>query len=189
MVKKEKKAFEDLKICIIFIAEERACVEAPIPSSTEDNKPAERETEAVSMMIPFPYLQMHQPLLKLEDFFLGQSLPLAQCAETTQELESSSLSCIYEQDMKAVATDSRFQTLSANSGSEIDDSVSVNGISSYSSGGGNGLVFTGGCGRTLMAPCQSLEKVVVSGAVTAKAKKASTDTFGQRTSIYRGVTR
>lgn len=178
-----------MKISISFIAE-RACVEAPVPSITEDNKPVERETEAVSMMIPFPYLQMHQPLLKLEDFFLGQSPPLVQCAETTQELESSTLSCIYEQDMKAVATDARFQTFSANSGSEIDDSVSVNGISSYSSGGGNGLVLTGGCGRTLMAPCQSLlEKVVVSGAVTAKAKKASTDTFGQRTSIYRGVTR
>ncbi|XXG55782.1 hypothetical protein AAC387_Pa03g3376 [Persea americana] len=166
---------------------ERAYVEAPVPSS-EDNKPVGRETEALSMMIPFPYIQMHQPLLKLEDFFLVQSPPLAQCAETTQELESSSLSCIYEQDVKAVATDARFQAFSANSGSEIDDSMSVNGISSYSSGGGNGLVLTGGCGQ-LMAPCQSLEKVVVSGAVPAKAKKVSTDSFGQRTSVYRGVTR
>lgn len=159
-------------------------IETPAPS-TEEEKSEERETQVVNMgHLP---MMMHQhPLMKHEDFFLEQSSPFAQCSDATraetQELESS-LSCVfYEQDLKAISAAARFQPLPANSGSEVEDSVSV-GISSYSSGSGNGLALAG-CG-----PLAAYQEKVVSGAVTEEKPKTVSDTFGRRTSVYRGVTR
>ncbi|XP_073065531.1 AP2-like ethylene-responsive transcription factor AIL7 [Primulina eburnea] len=104
---------------------------------------------------------------KLEDFFGGDST----------ETQDSTLTHIYDnhqtgaaayfshgdrQDLKAI---SEFEAFSANSGSEVDES-------SFGLGNGDN---------------NSNNKAIVS--VKSESCKKIADTFGQRTSIYRGVTR
>ncbi|XP_010027962.2 AP2-like ethylene-responsive transcription factor AIL6 [Eucalyptus grandis] len=113
----------------------------------------------------------------------------------------------HHHDLNAIAG---FQTISANSGSEVDDSGSMgratqahlaefNRHSTESAGTELGFAAAGGGGGALSlgvvvaaaaSQPQSTEKATV--AVTAAdsdGSKKINDSFGQRTSIYRGVTR
>ncbi|KHN38883.1 AP2-like ethylene-responsive transcription factor AIL6 [Glycine soja] len=99
------------------------------------------------------------------------------------------------QDLKAITG---FQAFSTNSGSEVDDSASIGkaqgsefGTHSIESSVNEFAAFSGGTntGGTLsLAVAQSSEKAVAAAAESDRSKKV-VDTFGQRTSIYRGVTR
>ncbi|MCE3050034.1 hypothetical protein HAX54_046351 [Datura stramonium] len=152
--------------------------------------------------------QIHQqPPPKLEDFLGGDSSSLTQ--------DSSSLTHIYEhqngsaynnynehQDLKTITG---FQAFSTNSGSEVDNSVgnefgteSCNELG-YSqcvaapphppptTGGGGGGALSLAVNATANH-CSEKEKAIVAVVDSESSKKIS-DTFGQRTSIYRGVTR
>ncbi|XP_059624133.1 AP2-like ethylene-responsive transcription factor AIL6 [Cornus florida] len=162
-----------------------------------------------SIFTSFVESQMQHPQVpKLEDFFGGDSTTtqLVRYADGQTETQDSSLTHIYDQsvsayfsdhqDFKAIAaTTAGFQAFSTNSGSEVDDSASVartqlNGVefAGQSTESGTELAYpqcTNG-GLTLSVNTQK-EKAIVS-AETESCKKI-TETFGQRTSIYRGVTR
>ncbi|KAE9466247.1 hypothetical protein C3L33_01848, partial [Rhododendron williamsianum] len=146
----------------------------------------------------------HQPPPKLEDFLGGDTSSFQ-----TETQDSSSLTHIYDQsgasayfndhhDFKTINPGSAgFQAFSANSGSEVDDSASVartqlgcvDYTGQYTESGHelalsqcpNGGLSLGGNNN------QRSEKALVS--VDSDSCKRITDTFGQRTSIYRGVTR
>ncbi|KAF3439196.1 hypothetical protein FNV43_RR17471 [Rhamnella rubrinervis] len=139
---------------------------------------------------------------KLEDF-LGDSSSMVRYSDSQTETQDSSLTQIYDQgsayfgdqqqDLKAIAG---FQAFSTNSGSEVDDSASIlrtqltcgefTGHSIESSG--NDLAFSS-CptGSLSLGVTPSSEKAIVSA--DSDSTKKIADTFGQRTSIYRGVTR
>ncbi|GMH25284.1 hypothetical protein Nepgr_027127 [Nepenthes gracilis] len=155
---------------------------------------------------------------KLEDFFGGDTTAteksLIRYSDDGQRdvQESLSLTHIYDhqstsavyfndqpQDLKAIAEAATpFQAFSTNSGSEVDDPASVvrtttnqlayPDLVSQSTEPQNELVFLkcGSRGLSLgVAP--SSDKAVVSADSNSMKKMA--DNFGQRTSIYRGVTR
>lgn len=159
-------------------------------------------------------LQSHsQAVPKLEDF-LGESLSMVRYSDSQTETQDSSLTQIYDptagsayfadqqpQDLKGVAG---FQAFSANSGaSEVDDSASIPRSTQFAcaefaahsieSSTGNELTFsscpTGSLtlGVTTHIQSPSSEKAIVP--VHSDSSKKVSDTFGQRTSIYRGVTR
>lgn len=154
---------------------------------------------------------------KLEDF-LGDSSSLVRYSDSQTETQDSSLTQIYDhqtsayfndpQDLKAIT---RFQAFSTNSGSEVDDSASMGrtqltggeftGHSIESSG--NELAFSScptgalslGVNNTTANNHNANNqlssdnaKAIVSVDNSDGSKKIA-DTFGQRTSIYRGVTR
>jgi len=143
----------------------------------------------------------HAPPPKLEDF-LGHSSAVMRYSDSQTETQDSSLTHMYDhhssaffgdqQDLKAIAG---FQAFSTNSGSEVDDSASIGkaqpsefGTHSIESSGNEFATFSGGAtGNLSLAVAQSSEKAV-SAADSGSSKKV-VDTFGQRTSIYRGVTR
>ncbi|BAT99446.1 hypothetical protein VIGAN_10088800 [Vigna angularis var. angularis] len=143
----------------------------------------------------------HAPPPKLEDF-LGDSSAVMRYSDSQTETQDSSLTHMYDhhgsayfgdqQDLKAIAG---FQAFSTNSGSEVDDSASIGkaqpsefGTHSIESSGNEFTAFSGGPTGTLsLAVAQSSEKKVV--AADSSSSKKIVDTFGQRTSIYRGVTR
>ncbi|KAJ8541993.1 hypothetical protein K7X08_016859 [Anisodus acutangulus] len=146
--------------------------------------------------------QNHQPPPKLEDFFGGE----------TETQDSSSLTHIYDhhyhgggssavtggyftdgrQDLNTVG--GGFQTFSTNSGSEVDDSSHVMSTE-FATESSNELGYsqcnntiTGGLSLAVNTTNLTVEKAIVT-AVDSESCKKITDTFGQRTSIYRGVTR
>lgn len=148
-----------------------------------------------------PQSQNH-PVPKLEDF-LGDSSSMVRYSDSQTETQDSSLTQIYDQgsayfneqqDLKAIAG---FQAFSTNSGSEVDDSASVPrtqlacaefaGQSIESAGSELGF---SNCakGALSLGVTQSSEKAAIVTAEPDSTKKIA-DTFGQRTSIYRGVTR
>ncbi|KAJ9564738.1 hypothetical protein OSB04_000704 [Centaurea solstitialis] len=136
----------------------------------------------------------------------------------TETQDSSSLTHIYDggsssvyfadqqQDLKAIAASTAgFPTFSANSGSEVDDSgTQMTEFVGQSIESGNELGYaqcpmnalslgiTTTTAAAAAAHRRSDEKAVVavdSGAGQNNSCKKISDTFGQRTSIYRGVTR
>ncbi|KAL3527553.1 hypothetical protein ACH5RR_012209 [Cinchona calisaya] len=141
---------------------------------------------------------------KLEDFLGGDST----------ETQDSSLTHIYDQggnsgsaayfndhhqDLKNITGFSGFST---NSGSEVDDSASVartqvmcgTEFAGQSTESGTELVAYSQCPSGALSlgvngnnSCDINQKAIV--AVDSETRKKITDTFGQRTSIYRGVTR
>lgn len=144
----------------------------------------------------------HAPPPKLEDF-LGD--------HSQTETQDSSLTHMYDhhnhhassaayfgsdhQDLKAIAAS--FQAFSTNSGSEVDDSSSIgksqpNEFATRSiESSGNDFGFSTAAtatGSLSLCVAQSPQEVVVAAADSDSSKKVA-DTFGQRTSIYRGVTR
>ncbi|XP_071708652.1 AP2-like ethylene-responsive transcription factor AIL7 [Rutidosis leptorrhynchoides] len=156
---------------------------------------------------------------KLEDFLGGDSTTATQFRYTDVSPEtndSSSITHMYDgsgsvyftdqQDLNGItgASTTGFQTLSANSGSEVDDSAThMTEFAGQAIESGNELsdvqcpmnvLSLGITARaTVNGGASSGEKAIV--AVEAgcqnynkKCKKIG-DTFGQRTSIYRGVTR
>ncbi|KAF6143560.1 hypothetical protein GIB67_029729 [Kingdonia uniflora] len=113
---------------------------------------------------------------KLEDFLGGHSTTYADSQTNTQE--SSLSNNVYEQqssfvgdqqDLKTITGSIGFQAFSTNSGSEVDDSVVSVEPTRFSLG--------------------QTSKAIVTDAPEPSSKKLTSDTFGQRTSIYRGVTR
>ncbi|XP_021631722.1 AP2-like ethylene-responsive transcription factor AIL6 isoform X2 [Manihot esculenta] len=149
----------------------------------------------------------HQQAPKLEDF-LGDSSSFVRYSDNSQtETQDSSLTHIYDQgsaayfsdqqDLKAIAG---FQAFSTNSGSEVDDSASIArtqlggvellGHSVESTGNELGFSSCNGADNALSLAVNnqsSTEKAIVPAESDCTKKIA--DTFGQRTSIYRGVTR
>ncbi|PKI62551.1 hypothetical protein CRG98_017072 [Punica granatum] len=138
---------------------------------------------------------------KLEDFF-GDS--------QTETQDSSSLTHIYEPtgpayfsdqtDLKAIA--GAFQSFSANSGSEVDDSGSMSRASqaphqladfachTVDSGGHEMGGFSSAAPTAVplsLAVADTAKNTAIS--TDSDCSKKVADTFGQRTSIYRGVTR
>ncbi|XP_062005971.1 AP2-like ethylene-responsive transcription factor AIL6 [Rosa rugosa] len=180
----------------------------------EDQQTKQTHSDSLASFID-PQTQ-NQPIPKLEDF-LGDSM--VRYADSQTETQDSSLTQIYDQgsayfgdhhqnqDLKAITG---FQAFSANSGSEVEDSASMartqlacaefTGHSVESIG--NELGFSS-CGATATNTSNALslgvtntntntqtsnrEKAIV--AVDTDSTKKISDTFGQRTSIYRGVTR
>ncbi|KAJ8540142.1 hypothetical protein K7X08_026531 [Anisodus acutangulus] len=145
-----------------------------------------------------------QPPPKLEDFFGGE----------TETQDSSSLTHIYDHHnhhhhgggRSAVAggyfTDGRqdlntvgggFQTFSTNSGSEVDDSSHVMGTE-FATESSNELGYSqcrttaGALSLAVNNINSTVEKAIVNSVDSESCKKI-TDHLGQRTSIYRGVTR
>lgn len=144
------------------------------------------------------------PPPKLEDFLGGDTTSsyVHRYSDTqTETTQDSSLTHIYDHsDLKTIAA---FQAFSTNSGSEVDDSSSV-GRTQFEFAGqsiesGNELIAYQQCptGGVLSLGVnnhnnnnnsnQSSENAIVS--VDSDSCKKIADTFGQRTSIYRGVTR
>ncbi|GMI94120.1 PLETHORA 3, AINTEGUMENTA-like 6 [Hibiscus trionum] len=145
----------------------------------EANQSGEAQT-AASMADESPiFTNFHYQAPKLEDF-LGDSSSFVGFSDSQTETQGSSLTQIYEpQDLKEI---SGFQAFSTNSGSEVDDSSSMGATQlarfelpghSIESYGNNSKNNTG--------------KTIVT--VDSDNSKKISDTFGQRTSIYRGVTR
>lgn len=139
----------------------------------------------------------HQPPPKLEDFLGGDTSSFQ-----TETQDSSSLTHIYDQSNSAYFNDHHdfktvgFQAFSANSGSEVDDSASVartqlgcvDFTGQYTESGHELALSQCPTGAlSLGGNIQRSEKALVS--VDSDNCKKITDTFGQRTSIYRGVTR
>ncbi|XP_058069370.1 AP2-like ethylene-responsive transcription factor AIL6 isoform X2 [Magnolia sinica] len=155
---------------------------------------------------PIPYTtefrETQHSVPKMEDFLATHFAPMAHYSDgRVDAAEESSLSSVYEQDLKTIAAAAPvgFHAFSANSGSEADDSASVTGnmlptgnFSDYSPESGSELAFSENTrGFSLVGP-QRLEKagggVVIAAAADAAVAKVA-DASGQRTSVYRGVTR
>ncbi|KAJ9177501.1 hypothetical protein P3X46_012717 [Hevea brasiliensis] len=161
-----------------------------------------------SILTSFIDPEAHHPQApKLEDF-LGDSSSIVRYSDNSQtETQDSSLTHIYDhgsaayfndqQDLKAIAG---FQSFSTNSGSEVDDSASMArtqigggefvGHSIESSGNELGFSNCTGGNNALslgISNQSSAEKAIVPAESDCPKKIA--ETFGQRTSIYRGVTR
>ncbi|XP_038994957.1 LOW QUALITY PROTEIN: AP2-like ethylene-responsive transcription factor AIL6 [Hibiscus syriacus] len=156
-----------------------------------------KETQAPAMADESPIVtSFHHQVPKLEDF-LGDSSSIVRYSDSQNETQDSSLTQIYDhsgtayfneqQDLKAITG---FQVFLANSGSEVDDSTSMGrtqlpavefpGHSNGAIGGALSLGVNQSCEN-------STNKSIVS--VDSDNAKKMVDTFGQRTSIYRGVTR
>lgn len=166
---------------------------------------------ADSTVLP-SFLNQHNqthPIPKLEDF-LGDSSSIV---HSQTETPDSSLTQIYEhhphnqssayftehQDLKAITG---FQAFSNNSGSEVDDSASI-GKATPQLGGGHSIESPGNeLGFSNCTPASDTLSLAVNNSnantnqrtndksiVVADSDKKVADTFGQRTSIYRGVTR
>ncbi|KAK9074901.1 hypothetical protein SSX86_003220 [Deinandra increscens subsp. villosa] len=156
---------------------------------------------------------------KLEDFLGGDVNGAAAAAAAgnafrysdvsqTETQDSSSLTHIYDgsssvyfsdqQELKAIAGGAGFPTFSANSGSEVDDSgtqvteLAESNELAYGQRPMNALSLgiTTSTTTAAAAAAAAEEKAIVAadGGGQNSCKKI-TDTFGQRTSIYRGVTR
>ncbi|XP_016442764.1 AP2-like ethylene-responsive transcription factor AIL6 isoform X1 [Nicotiana tabacum] len=150
--------------------------------------------------------QIHQQTPpKLEDFLGGDSSSLTQDSSSLThqiyEQQQNNGSAVYHQDFKNLAHGFHYQATAAaafsnNSGSEVDNSVGTEFVSescnelAYSqcppalSTGALSLAVN----TTNTTQCLEKEKAIVA-VVDSESCKKITDTFGQRTSIYRGVTR
>lgn len=168
-----------------------------LKSQAEYYNEAEQNQSRGGSLMMAPQNQNHEAP-KLEDF-LGYS-------DSQTETQDSSLTQIYDpsgggsgylgdpQDLKALAG-FQFQAFSGNSGSEVDDSASVAKTTHAAVGefviesSGNDVALSGcatGASLSLGAPHSGERAVAV---LDSDASKKVADTFGQRTSIYRGVTR
>lgn len=146
----------------------------------------------------------NQSVPKLEDFLGDSSSSMMRYSDSqTDTQDSSTLTHIYDQgsayysdqqDLKAIAG---FQAFSTNSGSEVDDSASIaktqatcgEFVAHSIESSGNELTFSSGATGTLsLGVTQCSDQKAIAPADTDSSKKIA-DTFGQRTSIYRGVTR
>ncbi|BBH05810.1 AINTEGUMENTA-like 6 [Prunus dulcis] len=153
----------------------------------------------------------HQPIPKLEDF-LGDSSSMVRYSDSqTETQDSSSLTHMYDQssayfgdhqqqqDLKAITG---FQAFSTNSGSEVEDSATMARTTQLAGGDftghsieSNGNELGGGfssCGTNALSLGVNTQSSSQSKAIVpadSDGSKKIADTFGQRTSIYRGVTR
>ncbi|KAK5792973.1 AP2-like ethylene-responsive transcription factor AIL6 [Gossypium arboreum] len=154
----------------------------------EKNQSEEAQTEA-SMADESPiFTSFHYQAPKLEDF-LGDSSSMVRYSDSQAETqEDSSLTQIYDpsvstyfdhhQDLNQITG---FQTFPTNSGSEVDESSS-RGRTQLT-----GVELPGHSIESSGNNTTNNNKAIVS--VDSDNSKKIADTFGQRTSIYRGVTR
>ncbi|KAF1861959.1 hypothetical protein Lal_00026455 [Lupinus albus] len=176
-----------------------------------DQNDSNKEQAPPKNMAELPYFVNFPPpqaVPKLENF-LGDSSSMMRYSDSQTETPDSSLTHVYDQvvsgtyfgvgehqDLKAITG---FQAFSTNSGSDVDDSGSIGksqptcdefGTHSIESSG-NKLAFSDRCGNATdtfsIGIAQKSEKAIV--VATSDSSKKIADTFGQRTSIYRGVTR
>lgn len=174
-------------------------------NQSRESQQAQNMVESSSFLTSFMEPEnQNQPVPKLEDFLGDSSSSMIRYSDSqTDTQDSSTLTHIYDQgsayfsdqqDLKAIAG---FQAFSTNSGSEVDDSTSI-GKTQTTCGefaahsiesSGNELAFTSGASGSLsLAVTQCSDQKAIVAADSDSSKKV-TDTFGQRTSIYRGVTR
>ncbi|KAL3524933.1 hypothetical protein ACH5RR_013305 [Cinchona calisaya] len=172
----------------------------PFYSNGWQNSKPEEVMEQGNMNVFTSFLDQNQAPPKLEDFLGGDSTETQDSSLT--HISASAAAATYfndhhhhlHQDLKRITG---FQAFSANSGSEVDDSVSVartqvmcvGEFTGQSTESGTELAYpqcpTGPLSLGVNNP--SNQKAIV--AVDSESCKKITDTFGQRTSIYRGVTR
>ncbi|XP_047312033.1 AP2-like ethylene-responsive transcription factor AIL6 [Impatiens glandulifera] len=173
------------------------------------NNPAKEVTQQSSIggdLSIFP--GFHQPVSssapKLEDF-LGCDSALVRYSDSQTETQESSLTHIYDHGVSTYFGDNRdlklitanttytgFQSFSTNSGSEVEDSASVDGLKLsevYHGSGGQGPSRILSLGNGLDGNQKTQKGIVSLESGSCKKKKISDNKFGQRTSIYRGVTR
>ncbi|XP_071913838.1 AP2-like ethylene-responsive transcription factor AIL6 isoform X1 [Coffea arabica] len=163
----------------------------------QNSKP-EEVTEQSNMNVYTTFLDQNQAPPKLEDFLGGDSTETQDSSLT--HISASAAAAAYfndhhHQDLKNITG---FQAFSTNSGSEVDDSASVARtqvmcaeFTGQSIESGTELAYpqcpTGALSLGVNAQNPPDQKAIV--AVDSESCKKITDTFGQRTSIYRGVTR
>lgn len=163
----------------------------------QNSKP-EDVTEQSNMNVYTSFLDQNQAPPKLEDFLGGDSTETQDSSLT--HISASAAAAAYfndhhHQDLKNITG---FQAFSTNSGSEVDDSASVartqvmcGEFTGQSIESRTELAYshrpTGALSLGVNTQNPSDEKAIV--AVDSDSCKKITDTFGQRTSIYRGVTR
>lgn len=139
---------------------------------------------------------------KLEDFLGDSSSSMMRYSESqTDTQDSSTLTHIYDQnsayfssdqqDLKAIAG---FLAFSTNSGSEVDDSSSIaktqaNEFAATHSIESSANELTHPLSLAVTQCSDQKPIVAAAAAADSDSSKKITDTFGQRTSIYRGVTR
>ncbi|XP_010254563.1 PREDICTED: AP2-like ethylene-responsive transcription factor AIL6 isoform X2 [Nelumbo nucifera] len=187
------------------------CLKTQIPSYAEETKEVKALSIADASILASFNPPVQQTVPKLEDFLGGHSSSLARYSDSQTETQESSLTNVYEQGSSTLFGDHRQQqqhynlrttmaatgfqhSFSANSGSEVEDSISVNETQlrefpARSLEMGSELVYS-------EAPPQSLSLVAVKSSAKkdivlaeSESSKKVADTFGQRTSVYRGVTR
>ncbi|XWS29601.1 hypothetical protein CRYUN_Cryun24cG0042900 [Craigia yunnanensis] len=139
------------------------------------------------------------PHYLIDNFYANDSQTETQDSSLTQIYDHSSAYFNEHQDFKAITG---FQAFSTNSGSEVDDSVSMDGTQLTGvefpghsiESSGTKLGFSNGptAGALSLGVNQSCEnnnnnKAIV--AVDSDCSKKNADAFGQRTSMYRGLTR
>ncbi|KAI4314427.1 hypothetical protein L6164_027337 [Bauhinia variegata] len=173
----------------------------------EQNQSKDRQAQSMAESSIFTsFMDPHhqnQQVPKFEDFLGGDSSSIMRYSDSQTETQDSSLTQIYDhgstyfsdqQDLKAIAG---LQAFSTNSGSEVDDSASIakthNTCPDFAThsieSSGNGLAFSGcaTAGALSLGVTQTSDKAIV--AEDSDSSKKVINTFGQRTSIYRGVTR
>ncbi|KAI4328125.1 hypothetical protein L6164_020507 [Bauhinia variegata] len=175
------------------------------PLEQNQNKESQPQSMAESSILTSFMDPRHQnqQVPKFEDFLGGDSSSIMRYSDSQTETQDSSLTQIYDhgsgyfndqQDLKAIAG---FQAFSTNSGSEVDDSASI--AKTHTTGtdfatrsidsSGNELPFSGcaTAGALSLGVTQTSDKAIM--AADSDSSKKAADSFGQRTSIYRGVTR
>ncbi|XP_075083858.1 AP2-like ethylene-responsive transcription factor AIL6 [Nicotiana tabacum] len=142
----------------------------------------EKQTINDDSLIFYSQIHQQQQPPKLEDFLGGE----------TTETQDSSLTHMYDHGGSATGAgyfNGGFQTFSANSASEVDDSHVMG--TEFATESSNELGYsqypTGALSLAVNTTTTTSEKAIV--AVDSENCKKITDNFGQRTSIYRGVTR
>ncbi|KAE8715773.1 AP2-like ethylene-responsive transcription factor AIL6 [Hibiscus syriacus] len=156
-----------------------------------------KETQAPTMAYESPILtSFHHQVPKLEDF-LGDSSSIVRYSDSQTETQDSSLTQIYDhsgtayfnehQDLKAITG---FQAFPVNSGSEVDDSTSMGRtqLTAVEFPGHSNGAIGGALSLGVNQSCENSTNKAIASVDSDNAKKI-VDTFGQRTSIYRGVTR
>lgn len=146
------------------------------------------------------YLIEHQTAVvpKLEDFLGGESSAIVHYTDSQTETQESSLTHIYEpgsayfnerRDLKTIRGTTGFQAFSANSGSDVDDTGSITRSQIGCGEFGGQSIEPRKEVIPISYPHNGALSLGVAQTFDSECTKKIADTFGQRTSIYRGVTR
>ncbi|KAF8012221.1 hypothetical protein BT93_I0374 [Corymbia citriodora subsp. variegata] len=192
---------------------------AELKDRRQQQPPTMADSSVVTTFLVDPYAPTHHQQIasappKLEDFLRDST---TEDSSLTTHIYDRSSSHYFDdghhhhhhhhpQHHHDLNTLAGFQAISANSGSEVDDSGSMgratqahlaefNHPSTESAGTELGFAAAGGGALSLgvvvaaASQPQSTEKAVAATVADSDGAKKITDSFGQRTSIYRGVTR
>ncbi|KAK4781049.1 hypothetical protein SAY87_017155 [Trapa incisa] len=163
-------------------------------------------TDRSEILFPEPpahqhYQFLNQTIPKLEDFF-GESQTEAQDSSSLTHLYDSPAGIYFSDQTSLKAIAGALHSFPANSGSEIDDSVSMgrasqahHQLTEFAGHSVDSLGHEMGVFSSMGPTADQLSLAVANVSKTAAISRESdgskkvADTFGQRTSIYRGVTR